>query len=140
VRVVLDTNAVVSGLFWRGAPRRILDTARSGAIQLFTTAGLLAELEDVLGRPRFAQRLTAAGATVHEIVLGYASLVTLVQPARIDPVVIEDPDDDAVLACALAANAEAIVSGDAHLLGLKQYQVMPILTAAQLLSRIPRSA
>jgi predicted nucleic acid-binding protein len=68
--------------------------------------------------------------------MGYAALARLIEPAVIEPVILPDPDDDAVLACAVAARAEAIVTGDAHLLDLKQYEGIPILTAAQLLTRI----
>ena len=51
--------------------------------------------------------------------------------------ILDDPDDDAVLACALAAQAEVIVSGDGHLLSLKNYEGIDILTAPDLLARIP---
>jgi putative PIN family toxin of toxin-antitoxin system len=54
MRVVADTNVVVSGLLWRGNPRRVLDAARDGIIELFTSIVLLEELEDVLSRERFA--------------------------------------------------------------------------------------
>ena len=67
--------------------------------------------------------------------MGYAALARLIEPAVIKPVILPDPDDDAVLACAVAARAEAIVTGDAHLLDLKQYEGVPIRNAAQLLTR-----
>lgn len=57
MKAVADTNTVVSGLLWHGAPHRVLDAARMGRVELFTTAVLLAELEDVLYREKFAQRL-----------------------------------------------------------------------------------
>ena len=136
VRVVADTNTVVSGLLWHGPPRQVLDAARAGTLQLYTTAVLLAELDEVLQRPKFAQRLTLAGVTTHTLVLGYAALARLIEPAVIVPVVEEDPDDDAVLACAVAAQAEAIVSGDSHLLDLKEYEKIPVVTAAQLVAQI----
>jgi predicted nucleic acid-binding protein len=63
----------------------------------------------------------------------------LIEPVVIEPVIIADPDDDVVLACAIAARAEAIVSGDNHLLDLKQYEGIPILTAAQLLAQIEQA-
>ncbi len=69
-------------------------------------------------------------------VLGYAALARLIEPAVIVPVVEEDPDDDAVLACAVAAQAEAIVSGDSRLLDLKEYEKIPVVTAAQLVAQI----
>lgn len=136
MRVVADTNTLVSGLLWHGNPRRVLDAARAGTLQMSTTAALLAELEEVLQRPKFAQRLSLAGVASHTLVLGYAALARLVEPAEIAPVIIADPDDDAVLACAVAARAEIIVSGDGHLLDLKEYEGISIVTAAQLLTRI----
>lgn len=136
MRVVADTNTVVSGLLWLGTPRQVLDAARNGRLQLFTSAELLVELEDVLKRPKFALRLTSAGASARELVLGYAALAPLVAPADIEPVIVSDPDDDAVLACAVAAQAEIIVSGDSHLLGLQQYRNIAIVRAAELLARV----
>jgi uncharacterized protein len=136
VRVVADTNTVVSGLLWRGAPRQVLDAARAGILELYTSAVLLAELVDVLQRPKFAQRLTLAEVTPQTLVVGYAALARLIVPATIGVVVAADPDDDAVLACAVAARAEVIVSGDSDLLNLASYGDIPISTAAQLVARI----
>ncbi|MDT7542311.1 MAG: uncharacterized protein QOE33_2215 [Acidobacteriota bacterium] len=132
MRVVADTNVVVSGLLWRGNPRRVLDAARDGIIELFTSIALLEELEDVLSRERFALRLEAAKVTPRELVLGYVALATIVEAAPIEPVILADTDDDAVLACALAAQCEVITSGDSHLLDLKQYKEVRILTPSQL--------
>lgn len=137
MRVVADTNTLVSGLLWQGNPRQILDAARAGRLQMYTTAALLAELEEVLQRPKFAQRLSLIGVTSTTLVLGYAALVRLIEPAKIAPVILADPDDDAVLACAVAARAEVIVSGDSHLLDMKEYEGIPIVTATQLLTQIP---
>jgi uncharacterized protein len=60
----------------------------------------------------------------------------LVLPAQIKLTIVRDSADDAVLACALAAQADYIVSGDAHLLDLKQYRDMPIIRAAEAVQRI----
>jgi putative PIN family toxin of toxin-antitoxin system len=136
MRVVADTNIVVSGLFWRGPPRQVLDLAAAGTIKLFTTSALLAELEDVLEREKFRARIAAVGSNPHELTLGYAALASSIIPAPIEAVVIADPDDDAVLACAVAAQAAVIVSGDRHLLELKQYRGVEILTAVELLARL----
>src|SRR5215213_7842854 len=122
MRTVPDTNIVVSGLLWRGNPRRVLDAARDGIIEILTSPALLEELEDVLNREKFAARLKAAGVTAQELVEGYAALATVVDAAPIEPVIIRDPDDDAVLACAIAAEAEIIASGDDDLLSLKEHQ------------------
>jgi hypothetical protein len=87
VHVVADTNTIVSRLLWYGNPRRVLDAARTGAIPLSTSASLLAELAEVLQRPRLAQRLVQANVTPHTLVFGYAALARLVVPAPIGPVI-----------------------------------------------------
>jgi len=134
MRLVLDTNVVVSGLLWHGPPRQVVDAARAGRVSLFTTPALLEELQDVLSRPKFAKRLAAAGVTSETLVLGYAALAVLVQPVDIAAVIADDPDDDAVLACAITAQAEAIASGDPHLLQLGQFQGIPMVSPAQVLA------
>jgi uncharacterized protein len=136
MRVIADTNVIVSGLFWRGAPRQVLEAAHSGAIEIFSSISLMAELRDVLGRGKFAQRLEAAGLSANDLVNGYAALVTLVEPAQISAVIADDPDDDAVLECAIAARAEVIISGDSHLLRLGKYADVSIITADELMARI----
>ena len=135
MNIVLDTNTVVSGLFWKGAPRQILDLARSGTFILFTSPDLLSELADVLGREKFSERLALAGTSVEELVFGYASLAKTVRPKKIAVVIKADPDDDKVLACAKAAKAEIIASGDSHLLNLKEYEGIRIMTVNQLLEQ-----
>jgi putative PIN family toxin of toxin-antitoxin system len=136
VHVVADTNTVISELLWHGNPRQVLDAARTGAITLSTSAALLVELAEVLQRPKFAQRLARGNVTPHTLAFGYAALARLVVPASIAPVVEADSDDDAVLACAVAAQAEVIVSGDSDLLVLESYEGILIITGAQLMALI----
>lgn len=135
MKVVLDTNTIISALFWKGAPRQVLDLARFGKITLFTTPELLAELSNILERDKFAQRLVMAKVTVDELVYGYAALSRVIRPVKIQPVIAADPDDDRVLACALAAKAQAIVSDDSHLMNLGTFEGIMILTSHQLLEQ-----
>ena len=137
MRAVADTNTIVSGLLWHGPPRQVLDAAREGKIELFTSAILLAELEDVLSREKLARRLALANVLDRDLLLGYAALALMVEPAVIEPVILADPDDDAVLACAIAAGAQAIVSGDTDLLNLKAYQGIKILNASEFMAKFP---
>ena len=131
MRLVLDTNVVVSGLLWDGTPAQLLDAGQAGEVELCTSRVLLAELARILRRAKFATAIAASGSSFDELVLGYAELATLLEPASIAPTVLADPDDDNVLACALAAQADLIVSGDRHLLRLAQYEGTRILTVAQ---------
>jgi predicted nucleic acid-binding protein len=98
-------------------------------VELFVSSGapLLAELPGVLGREKFAKHLQVRGLTATRIFEGYAALTTVVVPAIIPPAIIEDPDDDAVLACAVAAKVDLVVSGDPHLVKLAQYEGHPRL-------------
>jgi putative PIN family toxin of toxin-antitoxin system len=136
MRVVLDTNIVVSGLLWHGPSRRILDLAREQRLQLFTSAELVNELRDVLGRPKFATRLSRANVSVETLALGYSALVEVVEAPVVEPVVLEDPDDDAVIACAVASKARYIVSGDHHLLDLEQVRDYTVLNARKFLDEL----
>lgn len=134
MRVVADTNTVVSGTLWHGNPRRILDAARDDLIELFTSKALLAELQNVLGRGKFAERLLLSNHTAYEVVRNYAYLATVIHVEETERVVIRDPDDDAVIACAKASHYDFIVSGDNDLLELGEYQGIRILDPAGFLS------
>ena len=105
VRIVLDTNVVVSGLLWSGRPARLLDLLRAGNASAFTSEALLDELAGVLSRRHLGPILARHQANPASLVQGYALLATPVPAAVVSP----DPDDDAVLACALAAGAELIL-------------------------------
>ncbi len=133
MRVVADTNVVVSGLLWYGPSRKILDLARAATLELFTSASLIGELRDVLERPKFAARLSRARVSVDSLVLGYGALAQIVDVASVEAVVLDDPDDDAVIACAVAARARYIVSGDHHLLDLGQFRSCVVTTASEFL-------
>jgi putative PIN family toxin of toxin-antitoxin system len=137
VRLVLDSNTVVSGLLWHGTPSQLIDAALEKRVELFTSDALLLELEDVLPRSKFARRLAASGLSIEQLVARYALLAQLVEPASIGRTAA-DPDDDHVLACALAARADFIVSGDADLLALKSYQNIPIVSASEAVARMPQ--
>lgn len=130
MRVVLDTNVIVSGLLWGGPPRRLLDLARQNAITPYTSAVLLDELGEVLAREKFAVPLVAHGLTPNGILRGYAALAQTIAPPPIARAVPADADDDAVIACALAAKASLIVTGDRDLLVLHPFQEIAILNPA----------
>ena len=130
MRLVLDTNTALSGLLWGGPPGRLIEAGKSGEIGIASSVALLTELRDVLGRPKFTRRLTQHGFTGARVFADYVALVTIAAPALITPTILRDPTDDAVLAAAIGARADLIVSGDAHLLNLKSFQGIDIVTAA----------
>jgi len=135
MRVVLDTNTVISGFLWGSYPRQILDLVRNQQIYIYTSSPLIEELLDVLSRPKFAQRLqTVIQETPEALVNNYRNLVQIVEIHTVEKIVINDPDDDQVLACAVSASADYIISGDQDLLTLKLYQNIPIVTAREFMT------
>lgn len=137
MRIVLDTNLLVSGVISAGLPRQLIDAAKAGGFELCVSATLLAELLDVLSRDKFAVRLAQAGLTPAGIVDDLRRLAVVVSPSTVPRVVPTDPDDDHVLAAALAGNADLIASGDKRdLLRLGSYQGIEIVTAREAVEKI----
>ena len=133
MRLVLDTNVVVSGLIWSGPPRQLLDLARKGRVVLFSSGVLLDELGSVLERDKFAAFLASRDVTPAFLMRRYGMLATLVKPTRITRTVPADPDDDHVIAAASAARADVIATGDGDLLRLDPWQGIRILLPAEVL-------
>lgn len=138
MRVVADTNTVVSALLWGGLPAEILTAAYERRIQLLTSSALLAELEDVISREKFAARIQHVGKSSERMLSGYRTLATPVQPAVIEPTA-RDPDDDHVLACAVGAQAGLIVTRDRDLLALGSFRGIRVLSAREALHLIDTS-
>ena len=131
MRAVLDTNVLVSGLLWHGPSNALLGHARAATIELVTSAALLDELADVITRRKFAAILERTTRTPEHILSELRVLAEVVIAPPLPKPVCRDPDDDAVLACALAGQADLIVSGDDDLLVLKEFQGIRIVKPAE---------
>lgn len=132
LRLVLDTNVVVSGLLWNGHSRRLLELAINDTITLYSSPVLVDELSQTLHYPKLAKRITALQTTAQALVANYSAMVTLVVPQQVPRVIARDADDDQVLACAMQARAHLIASGDQHLHSLGgNYQGVHIVTPAE---------
>lgn len=132
MRVVLDTNIIVSALLWSGLPYRLLQLGVAGEIELLTSPALLAELADVLGRNHLAPRIVSQNMSPEQLLAQYQSFAQRVSPDSVPAVIAADPDDDEVLACAVAGHADLIVSGDRHLHTLGgSYSGIVIVRAAE---------
>jgi len=136
VRAVIDTNVLLSGLLWHGTPHSLLEQVRGGKLVVVCSSDLLTELETVIDRPKFASILTRSNVSSTQLITGLRRLVELVEPPPLAAPVCRDPDDDAILALALAAQVDLVVSGDDDLLSLRHYRGIPIVTPAQALQRL----
>jgi putative PIN family toxin of toxin-antitoxin system len=142
VRIVLDTNVVLSALLWRGTPHHLLAAiGQRSSIQLYSSTALLEELAEVLTRPSATKRLALIGRSAREVLADYVEAIELVEPTSVPRVVVGDVDDDQVIAAAVAARADLIVSGDRkHLLHLGSHQGIDIVDAAEAVRRIAAGA
>ncbi len=141
LRAVLDSNILVSGLLSRGgAPARVLDAWREGRFLLLTSPDILAELRAVLHYPRIQQNYSLSDQDIDDLMdllkMKRSSLPGQVEVRNSLPA---DPDDEMFLACALEGEAQAVVSGDHHLLELGEYRSIPILTASQFLELLSKT-
>lgn len=136
-KAVLDVNVLISALLSAsGAPARIVIEWRAGAFELIVSEALLAELARACANSRIRSRVT------HDEVREFAALlrrdaVVAVEAADIDPAVLDDPDDDYLVALARASGADVIVTGDRQLLqveGLSPVAVTPAVFLAGLRS------
>ena len=139
MRLVLDTNIVVSGLLWDGAPRRLLRVADGARVLLFTSAPLLEELSVVLSRTKFDKLIAALCFSSQQLVGSYADRAEIVRPTAV-PRLAPDPDDDVVIGTALAAKANFIVTGDRTLLSVAEYEGVRIVSVSEALSAIAQQS
>lgn len=129
MRVLLDTNVLISGILFRGLPRTLLERAIRGELHLVTSPVLLDELERILTeRFRIPSELA-------RLARGELETLAEVLAPNDEPAVSRDPDDDQVLATAVVGEAEVIVTGDRDLQVLETDRGIPILSPADFESR-----
>lgn len=123
MRVILDTNVFVSGIFFTGPPYQILRAWRDGKLKLVISPEILEEYQRV--GTALAEQFPAIDlGQILELVTIKAEMV---QAQSLQEQVCVDPDDDKFLACALAANSKIIVSGDKHLLHVSGFREIQVL-------------
>lgn len=134
MRIVLDTNVFVSALIRpESVPAQIVQAWRKEEITLLTSPAIISEIERVLQYPHIKN----LSSLTDERIIALLQLLTrksLHTPERLKlSVILEDPDDNVILSCAVEGRADYIVSGDKHLLQINEYDGIHILTPRQFL-------
>ena len=133
-RVTADTNVYISALNFGGMPERLLRSAKAGAIQRVVSEAILAEVGKVLRGDKFRWPEAEIKKAQQEI----ASVSERVEPTETLHIITADPADNRILECAAAAEADYIVTGDNHLLRLKQFRNRSIVKVADFLDLLTR--
>jgi len=122
LKVVLDTNVLISATIVKGNQFRILELGRLKEIQIISSPQILEEFREVLNRPRFGLSQESIEEAINEL----KNIAQIVHPQEKVDVVKEDPDDNAIIECAIAGKADYIITGDNDLLELKEYKWIKI--------------
>jgi uncharacterized protein len=132
VIVTVDTNVLVSGVFFGGVPGAIVTAARRAVYTLAMSPLLLSELREVLSRDKFRLNPDA----IQLLMDGIEASAMIVNPRTRHQMVARDPDDDAVIDCAVESGSSYIVSGDAHLTEMCEIHGITVLTPRQFADRL----
>jgi len=131
LKIVMDTNVFVSGVFFSGPPYQILKAWQSGEFELVVSQDILDEYRRV-GEILAEERPNIDLNPILNFVIEHAKVY---KPARLEGAVCEDPDDDKFFACALASGSKVIVSGDKHLLKVSGYEGIEVLKPREFVDR-----
>lgn len=132
-RIVIDTNTLISALGWRlGKPRKIFDKCVAGELKLLQSKSLIEEFEKVINRPKFAFIPENLKIEFMEILFETSEII---EPNISLNVIEEDESDNRILECAVCGDAKYIISGDEHLLNLKEYAQIIVLNANNFLNK-----
>jgi uncharacterized protein len=135
IKVVFDTNIIVSGLIANtGAPYETIELWRRDDVVLLISDAIIDEVADVLTRPFFRDQRHITKSDIDRIKYALKTDATIVFPNSRLKVVGNDPDDNRIIECALDGSADYIISGDHHLLELKQFAGIQIVTAKEFLT------
>lgn len=135
MRAVLDTNVLISGLFWRGAPYECLLAAEAGLYELVIGQEILEEL-----RNKLVTKFQNTCEEATDAVNGIRRSAMLAALTEVRKWVVADPTDDKFIETAIVGAARIVVSGDHHLLDLRTVQGIEILSSRQFLQRLASKA
>jgi len=131
LRVVFDTNVLVSALIKTGKPRELWRKVLDKKLRSITSTQIVNELEEVLRRPKFSSYVDVGD--IQKFVDEVSRVSEFVEIASKFNVIKEDMADNIILSCAHDDKADCIVSGDEHLLALKGFKGIKIVAAGELL-------
>ena len=130
IKVVIDTNVIISAILFGGTPAELMSLWKNGRIKPLASKEIIDEYIKVLTYPKFELTEAEINYILYNEILPYFDIVEI----KDTPVIIKvDPSDDKFIHCAKTGKAKTIITGDQHLLNLKTYQKIKILTPTEFL-------
>ena len=131
MKVVLDTNTWLSAIVWRGEATKIIEAGLNKKIKIIISQEILSEIIDVLSQAKFKDFIDKE--KIEDLIKVILSIAELIETKTRVDIIKEDPKDNIILECAVSCNADYIISGDQHLLKLKEFKGIKIITAKEFL-------
>ncbi|MGB9896244.1 MAG: putative toxin-antitoxin system toxin component, PIN family [Thermoproteota archaeon] len=139
VKAVLDTNILISLLFKKALAKEISKVMKKKSIEFYSSEEILKELARVLTYPKIEEVLEKAGVNKKTALEALTEKLKIVNPKVKLNVIRRDPSDNKVLECALEAGAEYVITGDKHLLELKKFRKIEVVTMRKFLEKLSSS-
>lgn len=128
MKAVFDTNVLISATFWNGDSNKAVERAESKEIELVLSKEIIEEFSRVLGYKEIQDKIISKNLEMNRTVEKVTSISTIVEPKEKFNIIKDDHDDDKFLDCAYEAKADFIVSQNKHLLNIKEFKGIQIIT------------
>jgi len=135
MKITIDTNVLISGSLWTGASDKILEKIENKEIDLILSNDIIGEFSEVLNYEEIKNKIIDKGLEIKRTVEKIISFSTIIEPSEKLDVITEDPDDNIILECAVEGNVDFIISQDKHLLNLKEFRGIKIITPSDFLKQ-----
>lgn len=136
MKITLDTNILISATFWYGASFKIIKMIEEKKLELVLSSSIIEEFEEVLNYDEIKAKIDIKKLEIRIATTKIKELATIISPSRRVIVIKGDPDDNMILECGADGIVDYIITKDNHLLKLKEYEEIPIVTPEEFLKKI----
>jgi uncharacterized protein len=134
MKITIDTNVLISGSLWKGASDKILEKVENKEIELILSKNIIEEFSEVLNYDEIKNKIRDKGLEIRRTVEKIVSISNTIEPLEKLKIITEDSDDNMVLECAVEGKVDFIITQDKHLLKLREFQEIKIITPEEFLT------
>ncbi len=138
IKITADTNVLISATFWKGSSHKIMEMVERKELILILSHAIIEEYEGVLHYDEIQKKIKHRNLEMHLTIQKIISLSKIVEPSEEIKIVEDDPDDNAIVECAVEGNVDYILSQDKHLLNLGEFRKIKIVNPENFLKEVRR--